>query len=324
MKQASFIFLATSFLVTSSHNTHAEFTIRSRKIFGINYLHLDDIVKYLGFNAQCHEKKIYLSNNQNQIVLPVGKRTAYLNSIVSQLSFAPRLDRRSYFVSEQDFRLLIDPLVRNQSLPMHTVNRIVLDPGHGGSDSGAVGTKSIEKNINLKLAHNLKSLLTMRGYTVLLTRNNDAFISLTQRGKIARDWKADLFISIHCNAAHKRDVTGIETYIVTPQGSPSVSKTVIQRHAVSGNAFDVLNARLAFEIQKNLITRTGASDRGIKYNRWQVLREAKSPAVLIETGFLSNPKEEWKLSNPEYQRQLVLAIANGITEFHRALKGQRD
>ena len=319
MGYSAYIFIVISFLLVSTFQSLANFSIRSRTLQGITYLHLEDVVKYFGFSVECNDKNIYLSNDQNQMVLPVGKRNAYLNSIVSQLSFAPKLNRQSYFVSEQDFLLLMNPLLRSDSLPRHAINRIILDPGHGGQDHGAVGTKFTEKNINLLLAKALKSVLETNGYAVRLTRADDTFISLTKRGEIANEWKADLFISIHCNAAPNKNVTGIETYLVTPKGSPSTYNTTLQQKEVPGNAFDPLNARLAYEIQKNLLRLTDAGDRGIKYYRWQVLREASCPAVLIETGFLSNIKEELKLADNEYQKRLVIGMANGIIEFHNAL-----
>ena len=309
-----FIFL------TSVYPASADFTIRSRRVNGISYVHLEDIVEYFGFSAEYNGKTIYLSNRQNQIVFPIGKRKAYLNSIVSQLSFAPTVNRQSYLISEQDFLLLIDPVIRNGSLPTLSLNRIVIDPGHGGHDYGAVGANYMEKNLNLILGKALQSLLIKRGYQVLLTRNDDTFISLRKRGEITRKWNGDLFISIHCNAAPNKDVTGIETYIVTPKGSPSTYKTSIQKKAVPGNAFNSHNARFAYEIQKNLLRLTNADDRGIKYYRWQVLREATCPAVLVETGFLSNVQEERRLGDATYQKQLITGMANGIIEFHKALK----
>ena len=318
-RRHALVFLLSYVWVFLSFNIYAEFAIRSRKIADTNYLHLEDIVKYFGFKLQSNKEKIYLSNEDNNIILPIGRRTAFLNSVVSQLSFAPRLNRQSYFISEQDFLLVIDPIVRKGALPKHQVNRIVLDPGHGGKDSGAVGSKLVEKNVNLTLAKNLKSFLESRGYSVLLTRNNDEFVSLRQRGRIAHSWKADLFISIHCNAAPNKQVTGIETFIVTPRGSPSTSKNFIQKKTVPGNSFDTLNARLAHDIQRDLISTTGASDRGVKYYRWQVLREATCPAVLVETGFLSNVEEEKRLASPEYRRQLISALARGINTFHAML-----
>ena len=323
MKYGIYIFAFKFIFLLLVIRADAEFTIRSRHIQGINYLHLEDITKYLGFSIQLNEKNIHLSNKYNQFILSVGGRKAYLNSILFQLSFAPKLNRTSYFVSEQDFMLLIDPLMRNQALPDHRMNRIILDPGHGGEDDGAVGTKYMEKDLNLILAKNLKSLLVSTGYEVLLTRDNDRFVSLTDRGQIASNWKADLFVSIHCNAAPNKGVTGIETYVVTPKGSPSNSKTVLQNQAVPGNSFDTLNARLAYEMQKNLIRYSAASDRGVKYYRWQVLREARCPAVLVETGFLSNIGEERKLASNTYQKKLVQGMARGLTEFHKALTSKK-
>ena len=209
-----------------------------------------------------------------------------------------RLNRNSIFLSEQDFSLLIDPIVRDESLSKKNINRVVIDPGHGGKDKGAVGSKVLEKDINLILARKLESMLSRKGYQVLLTRKTDKYISLGERGKITKRWKGDLFISIHCNAAANRSVTGIESFIVTPKGSPSSSKTRIQTNKVLGNSFDKLNSRLSYEVQQKLISMTGAKDRGIKYYRWQVLREASCPAILLETGFLSNLEEERKLASP--------------------------
>ena len=197
---------------------------------------------------------------------------------------------------------------------------MVIDPGHGGKDKGAIGSKVLEKDINLSLAKKLVSLLSRRGYQVLLTRKSDKYISLTDRGEITKKWRADLFVSIHCNAAANKSVTGIESFIVTPKGSPSSSKTRIQTNKVPGNLFDKLNSRLSYEVQKRLISNTGAPDRGIKYYRWQVLREASCPAILIESGFLSNKEEERKLANSDYQNKLASAIVTGIVDFQHAIK----
>ena len=198
--------------------------------------------------------------------------------------------------------------------------RIVIDPGHGGRDNGAVGKKYLEKDITLRIARHLGKLLENKGYSVLLTRNTDEYISLSQRGVITRDWGGDLFISIHCNAAEKKSVTGVETYIVTPQGVPSTSKEKNQKRAVSGNRFDKLNSRLAFELHKRMLSVTNSIDRGIKYYRYQVLREASCPAILVETGFLSNRDEERKLASSSYQKKLAISLANGVVAYQNALR----
>lgn len=284
---------------------------------------MEDIAKYFGFQVTRSKNSISLVNAHNQIHFPINNRKAYVNSIKTHLSFAPKLKKNSVYLSEQDFSLLIDPIVRKESLPPNDIRRIVLDPGHGGKDKGATGTRAFEKDLNLKLAKELKSILSQKGYQVLLTRENDKYISLGERSKIAKNWSADLFISIHCNAAASKSVTGIETFLITPKGSPSTSQTRIQAKKYPGNKFDKLNAKLAYEVHKKLISSTGSKDRGIKYYRWQVLREASCPAILVETGFLSNLGEERKLADPKYQKKIVLALAKGITGFQRALQSRK-
>lgn len=303
-------------------HSHGEFLIRSRQLDGITYLYLADVATYYGMKLSRGDKTATLQSSSDVIDLTFGDRRTKINAIVGHFSFPPRLTNVEPMIAEPDLSLFLDPILRRQSLPSHPVSRIVIDPGHGGDDRGAAGGRYIEKKLVLQMSKMLAQLLEKQGYTVLLTRTTDTFISLEKRGEISRDWQADLFISIHCNSASTKSVSGIETFIVTPQDAPSTAKSKVQTKAVSGNQFDKLNSRLAYEIHRRLVNATGAKDRGIKYFRYQVLREAPCPAVLIENGFLSNDQEEKRLGDPEYQKLIVNNIAAGIGGFHRALSGK--
>lgn len=222
------------------------------------------------------------------------------------------------------------------------VMRIVLDPGHGGKDPGAVGKKlkAREKDINLGVALKLKQLLEQElGLQVLLTRDNDRFVSLQDRTKFANDKKADLFVSLHTNASKDSKARGLETYYLsTAQSSDARAVEALENEVVElfegGSAaktkYDDLNFilsdlsqtehlessnNLAGNIQQNLVAGTQGYDRGVKQANFYVLRGAFMPAILVEMGFISNGEEEHLLTNPEYQNRLARTIFEGIKRF---------
>ncbi len=305
--------------VLTSFESIAEFSIRSQKIGGTNFLYLHDVANYFGLNIRGQKKNYSVYSDQHNIKITLGSRKFSINSIVAYFANAPRLSKNVLLISEPDMTLFIDPILRPNGLPQHSINRIVIDPGHGGKDKGAIGDRYLEKNINLSISKYLAAMLEKKGYNVLLTRHNDSYISLKRRGNITREFNGDLFISVHCNAVTRSNVSGVESYIVTPKGLRSTGKTRIQSKNVSGNRFDKLNARFAFELHKRILSVTNSIDRGIKYNRFQVLREASCPAILVETGFLSNPGEEKALANSSYQKKIAISLANGVIAFHNAL-----
>jgi N-acetylmuramoyl-L-alanine amidase len=125
------------------------------------------------------------------------------------------------------------------------------------------------------------------------------------------------------NIASDRNVNGIETFVMTPAGAASTYDRKTNWRRENGNSFDKNNLRLGYEIHKSMIKKTKAPDRGVKRARFVVLKDAPCPAVLLETGFLSNPKEERALGRGSYQQTLALAIAEGIIKYSRAVKKGR-
>ncbi len=307
--------------VTGVQTASATFPIRSRQIGSVTYVNVYDVARYYGLKVYFSGDKVNLYSREsgNSLQLDIGRRAAIINAAVCHLSFAPAMNGNTVMLSAADFTNIVDSILRPASLPQHRVRKIAIDAGHGGIDNGARGRHHLEKDINLKLARLLKSRLEEIGYKVKLTRSNDTFINLSHRCKIARKWDADVFVSIHCNATGKSGVHGMESFILSPVGTPNTSEYKINGERTSGNAFDSLNARLAYEIHRHLLAETGGRDRGIKHERFLVLRKAPCPAVLVETGFLSNPTEEKKLGDPVYQRRIARSIATGIAAYVHAI-----
>ncbi|MBD2565605.1 MULTISPECIES: N-acetylmuramoyl-L-alanine amidase family protein [Nostoc] len=173
--------------------------------------------------------------------------------------------------------------------------KICIDPGHGGTDPGAIGKEPFvlnEKDVTLSISLFLKTELEDKGHTVVLTRDKDVAVSLADRAKIANQNNADIFISIHCNSFKNNDAEGIETWIFP--GSTAGRK-------------------LAEPVQKSLTnTFSTHKDRGIREDSFQVLRETNMPAILVECEFISNPTQLKFLSEKENQEKIAKAITSSI------------
>lgn len=172
---------------------------------------------------------------------------------------------------------------------------IVLDAGHGGNDPGAVYEDTLEKEITLQIAKQTKALLEESGYKVGMTRKDDSFVGLTERAEWANKRSTKIFVSIHCNASENMDGNGIETYYNEKQEADS--------------------GVLAEVIQKSVIERTNAVDRGVKTADFTVIVKSDMPSVLVEVGFLSNEIEREKLEDPVYQKKLAEGISAGIQSY---------
>ncbi|MYF56166.1 tetratricopeptide repeat protein [Candidatus Poribacteria bacterium] len=213
-----------------------------------------------------------------------------------------------------------------------TAKTIVIDPGHGGKDPGGIGVGNLyEKPIALAISKKIAAILTDRGYTVHLTRDSDKFIPLKERTAFAVRHKADLFLSIHANASYNASANGIETYYLNITSSDKEAERIAAReNANSGYTIQELESllkgliveskskdsrRLAAHIQRELVAETGAKDRGVKHARFVVLIGTSVPAVLIETGFITNPTEATKLTTDTYQEKVASAIVRGVEQF---------
>lgn len=191
------------------------------------------------------------------------------------------------------------PDIETPSGPLPSVRNgrrvVVIDPGHGGSDPGAIGIGGLrEIDIVLPIGLQVASLLEQQGVQVVLTRRDNRDVELDPRVQIAERANADLFVSIHANSINmsRPDVNGVETYYYSPNGG-----------------------RLAQVIHSNVIRGTGMIDRGVRRARFYVIRNTSMPAVLVETGFVTGAQDARRLSDPNFRNQMALAIARGILQY---------
>lgn len=215
--------------------------------------------------------------------------------------------------------------------------RIIIDAGHGGKDGGALGTRSTrEKDINLAAAKELASLLGEENlFDVVMTRPDDTFIPLAERSRIANDGKADLFVSLHCNAHRNKRERGFEVYFLSENASdpeaerlaqvensvvalegktPADEEAALILRAMSKTENINDSSELAALISRSLSRRTDLSVRGVKQAGFFVLRGTDAPAVLVEMAFLTNRDDEAKLKTARYRRRLVDGVYAGILE----------
>ncbi|WP_163783526.1 N-acetylmuramoyl-L-alanine amidase [Myxococcus vastator] len=216
------------------------------------------------------------------------------------------------------------------------VRRVVIDPGHGGHDTGAIGKKGTrEKDVALAISLKLAEELRAKGLEVVLTRDDDRFIRLEDRARYANAEHGDLFISVHCNAAEKRTLRGIETYTLNTSADRYSIRLAARENASSEKGISDLqfiladlatkanteeSSRLANHVQRSLVgdlsrKYKGIRDLGHKEALFYVLLGVKMPAILVETSFLSNPDEEARLKSVVYQTEVAKAIAQGVEEF---------
>jgi N-acetylmuramoyl-L-alanine amidase len=217
----------------------------------------------------------------------------------------------------------------------------VIDPGHGGHDAGALGPTGLkEKDVNLKIAKALKSNIEQDGQNigitrVILTRNDDRFIPLEERTAIAKKLNADLFVSIHCNAAKNKNAYGIETYILSFTKDPdalavaarenatttrglSDLKDIIQKYILSSKIEE--SKRLASHVQTSVVSNISnnyrpVNNKGVKKAPFIVLIGADIPSILVESSFITNPREEKRLRSQSYVNEIADGIYSGLKRY---------
>lgn len=292
--------------------------IRRAVINKKNYLLLADVARFYGLTLTADKSTWTAASKTTRIVLTKDSRTAKLNGVTIYLAFAPTEQAGQPFVSQADFQTYIDPLLRPLTLPRRRINRIVIDPGHGGKDPGCRSAFTIEKNINLLIAKLLAQTLQARGYTVALTHQRDIFVPLPQRISLAQGFKPDLFISLHCNSAEDTSARGIEVFCATPAGTPPVGSHVISPRPCAANAFDLQNVTVAYHAQKQLTSLLMMPDRGVRHCRYLVITDMTAPCLLVEMGYISNPVDRFFLNTPFKQQLIAHGLANAIDAFRQA------
>jgi N-acetylmuramoyl-L-alanine amidase len=233
------------------------------------------------------------------------------------------------------------PVVEPPRLPadLRILQTVVLDPGHGGSDPGAIGVGGLrEKDVTLRLARALKPKLESRGFSVVMTRNGDRTLSLEERTAIAEGSRGDVFVSLHANAAPRRALHGIETYYPDENHERHSETVVARENGVSRSQLNALqrtlaklrvgevspqSRRLAEHLQSELVTGLPreyrpVNDLGVKKGPFYVLFLSSMPSVLVESGFITHAAEAKRLGDDRYVGALAEQIAQGLSDYRGA------
>ena len=199
---------------------------------------------------------------------------------------------------------------------------VVLDPGHGGTDSGAMAGSMLEKELTLDIAQRVERLLSTQSVATLMTRVGDSYVSLADRAALANRTKDAIFVSIHLNEGARPMATGVETYFASQQttGGPRLASWLPFLQSISSDQPNIESQSLAGFIQQELVTRTRANNRGTKAEQFYVLANVRHPAVLVEGGFLTNKDDIQRLNDANYREALATAISSGIMKYRETLK----
>src|SRR4030095_5594315 len=295
------------------------------KVGGHDYLSVDNISKFYGLPAEVVPagEKMRLEAVSSPLEFVGGSREVMINGARSWLCFPVIEHEGKYLVSRTDLAKTIEPLLRPQRVPnAGKVDTVVLDPGHGGHDKGALSRYGSEKDFALDVARTLRTVLQAKGLRVIMTREGDYFVPLEVRAQIANAARNSIFVSIHFNVSKDDpNATGFEIFSFTPRGAPSTSDNAAAPSSLSmqpGSEVDAQSMALSVCIYHSLLGHIPEFDRGIKRARFAVLRLTRVPAVLIEGGFLTERGESKLISNKDWRAKLAHAIGVGI-ESYRAL-----
>ena len=214
---------------------------------------------------------------------------------------------------------------REEALAPGAFALVVIDPGHGGQDSGTAKTGMVEKELTLDVAQRLERLLQQRGLMTLLTRIDDSYVSLQDRAALANEQPQCVFVSIHFDEGGRSAATGIETfYAAHPVSFPErVASWLPFLQRTSSEPPNVESQSLATFIQESLVAHTQAVNRGTRPQQFFVIANVRHPAVLVEGGFLTNKDDVAKLANDDYREQLAVAISEGIVRYRETLQQEK-
>ena len=342
-------------------------TIQNKQLFSIN-----DFIKITNSKNFINDKteKIIFYIDDKKIKITNQIAFVMIEDNLFQLSSKTVKQNNDYYVPTESFLSIINSLSTSISISLDTnqinleriieipkktvkvdlksekekweFKTIVIDAGHGGKDPGAVGYRGTkEKDIALDVAKRLEKKISKNmDVKVVMTRDEDVFLRLSERTKIANENNGSLFISIHTNAAEDRRASGFETFLIGLNKNEYAAKVAARENAVlelegkSGQELtgeDLIQATIAQAafasssetfadmVQKEIKKRVQSRDRGVKQAGFVVLARASMPNVLVELGFISNPAEEKKLRSPQYRDQLATAIYRAVQQYEKTL-----
>ena len=308
---------------------------------GVDYVNMREVCKRYGYSALPGQRGMLaygkpgntrssspLKHNY-RIFLRPGKLDFYVENYRFVLTHPVRESGGHVYLSAVDFEKLVDPVMNPRLSKSRHFNTVVLDPGHGGHDAGAVSAFAREKDCNLSLAMKVRAKLIAKGFRVVMTRNSDVFLTLGQRVEIANRVPNAIFVSIHHNSTRSNYGTaqGIETFTLAPHGTTSPFARTRRTENLSGNDQDSENIALAAAVHSHVINGLShknlpTPDRGIQRARFSVLCTIRCPAILFEAGFVSHAVEGRRVASGSYQDLLADYICNGIVRYRDTASGK--
>jgi N-acetylmuramoyl-L-alanine amidase len=261
------------------------------------------------------------------------------------LDLEEAVERRVFYMPEP-FRLVVDVARGSTAIGLsnrgpRVIERVVIDPGHGGYDPGAIGPRGLrEKDVTLDIAHRAGPLIARElGLSTLLTRDTDSFVALDERTARANAFRADLFVSIHCNAADRTGSDGVMTFVLDTSTDAAASRMAALENAASDAAAKELATTFGRAQDEGLLTRSlhfaellqhstiaslgplygPVQDQGVRRAGFYVLAGAHMPAVLFEVAFISNPNGEVRLNTADYRQKLADSLVNAVRAYRDGL-----
>lgn len=314
-------FLAGALGAAASDSMEA---LQRSTLYGREYVRMTEWAKANKLNLRwigaVKEKELRATNATTRLLFVMDSNKAQINGINFTLCLPVIFQKGNVYISAVDLEISLHPLLFPERMaPNSVIRTICLDPGHGGEDPGKMDGRMEEKKFTLLLSEEVEHLLKKAGFNVVRTRTRDQAVKLADRPGIANHHEADLFISLHYNAAPKRTVEGVEVYCLAPAGTVS-SDGGKSAPSYPGHAYDGRNTLLAYEVQKSLVRKLGMNDRGVKRSQFMVLLTARMPAILIEGGFMTNPDEAQRIYDSEYRKKTARAIVDGILAYQKRVE----
>ena len=276
----------------------------------VGYLPLEDLRSFYKFMPlpSPRDGAIAIGNGTVSLVFGPDARELRIRGCRCLLTHPARRDSlQGLLVSKTDMVKLIDPVLRPTYIAeRRLVKTVIIDPAHGGHDVGTVTPYAREADVALTVAHKLRAILTDRGYHVVLTHEDNRYLSDQQRVDTAARELNPIFISLHLNSG-RSDIRGAETYTVAPAAPGAAS--------LPGNEHDAANSALAVALQSSLVNLAGAEDGACRRVHYSLLSSVRCPAALVELGYATNREEGERLATDDYQNKLAQALAAGIDSF---------
>ncbi|MBA2433921.1 MAG: N-acetylmuramoyl-L-alanine amidase [Chthoniobacterales bacterium] len=294
---------------------------------GRDYVSFANVAQFYRFPQFSQASRtVSLRGERRGIRAQAGTSEFYINGVrfFSNYPLVARGDEN--LISAMDIAKIVEPVLRpNKISGAKKIDTVVLDPGHGGDDSGTSGPWGNEKNFALDVALTAREQLLRAGFKVEMTRSTDKAVALEDRVAFANRFPTAVLISIHFNSAS--GASGVESYALAPVGVPSNAST--ENHSGSdkmewfpGNAQDAANIALSAAVHASILSKVSVFDRGVRHARFHVLRDSKIPAVLVEAGFLNDRVEGSRIATAVYRQKLGQAVAAAVTNYHRAVNFQ--